>query len=134
MAQRSFLDTKPDIAGKFRDYLVRVGSYRAPDWQDINKLMDEFFDWCKKNKSIMHPIELAARAHYKFEKVHPFGDGNGRVGRLIIAHILRKDNYPILIVEYKKRKSYYHGLSKSENDFLNWFFRRYISAHRRYSP
>src|SRR3989338_1524649 len=41
-----FSDTKPDIAGKFRDYLVRVGGYRAPDWQDISKLMKEFFEWC----------------------------------------------------------------------------------------
>ena len=127
-----FLDTKPDIAGRFRDYLVRVGNYRAPDWQDVNKLIKEFFEWLNKNKKASHIVELAARAHYKFEKIHPFGDGNGRIGRLIIAYLLRKGNYPLLIIEYKKRKSYYHALSKSENDFVNWFFRRYISAHRRY--
>ena len=34
-----FSDTKPDIAGRFRDYLVRVGNYRAPDWQDVNRLI-----------------------------------------------------------------------------------------------
>ena len=127
-----FLDTKQDIAGKFRDYLVKVGNYRAPDWQDINKLIKEFFIWYNKSKKDMHPVEFAARAHYKFEKIHPFGDGNGRIGRLIIAYILRKNNYPLLIIEYKKRKSYYHALSKSENDFLNWFIRSYVSAHRKY--
>ena len=127
-----FSDTKPDIAGKFRDYLVRVGDYRAPDWQDINKFMKEFFDWHDKNKKSMHAVELAARTHYRFEKIHPFGDGNGRIGRLIIAYILKKGNYPLLIIENKKRKSYYHALSKSEIDFVNWFFRRYIGAHRRY--
>ena len=127
-----FLDTKPDIAGKYRDYLVRVGNYRAPDWQDLDKLMKEFFFWYNKNKKVMHPIELAARAHYKFEKIHPFGDGNGRIGRLIIAYILRNGNYPLLIIEYKKRKSYYRALSKSENDFLGWFIRSYVRAHRRY--
>ena len=127
-----FSDTKHDIAGRYRDYLVKVGDYRAPDWQGINKLMKEFFAWHNKNKKIMHPVELAARAHYKFEKIHPFGDGNGRIGRLIIAYILRKNNYPLLIIEYKKRKSYYHALSKQETDFLNWFIRRYVSAHRKY--
>ncbi|MBI2649769.1 Fic family protein [Candidatus Woesearchaeota archaeon] len=76
--------------------------------------------------------ELAARAHYKFEKIHPFGDGNGRIGRLIIAYALRKGNYPLLIIEHKKRKSYYHALSKSENDFVNWFIRMYVSAYREY--
>ena len=127
-----FSDTKPDIAGAFRDYLVRVGNYRAPDWQDISNLIKEFFSWYNKNKKVMHPVELAARAHYKFEKIHPFGDGNGRIGRLLIAYILRKNNYPLLIIEYKKRKSYYHALSKSENDFVNWFIRSYVSAHRKY--
>jgi len=127
-----FSDTKPDIAGRFRDYLVRVGGYRAPDWQDVNKLMKEFFEWYNKNKRVMHPVELAARAHYKFEKNHPFGDGNGRVGRLIIAYLLRKSKFPLLIIEYKKRKSYYHALSKNENDFVNWFIRRYVSAHGKY--
>ena len=80
----------------------------------------------------MHPVELAARAHYKFEKIHPFGDGNGRIGRLIIAYILRKANYPLLIIEYKKRKSYYHALAKDEIKFMNWFFRGYVRAHRRF--
>ena len=127
-----FSDTKQDIAGRFRDYIVRVGDYRAPDWQDVNKLMKEFFEWLNKNKKAVHAVELVARAHYKFEKIHPFGDGNGRIGRLIIAYILRKSDYPLLIIEYKKRKSYYHALSKSENGFVNWFIRRYISAHRKY--
>ena len=127
-----FSGTKEDIAGRFRDYLVRVGGYRAPDWQDIGKIIKEFFAWHNKNKKIMHPVELAARAHYKFEKIHPFGDGNGRIGRLIIAYILRKANYPLLIIEYKKRKSYYHALTKTEIDFMNWLFRSYVSAHKRY--
>lgn len=127
-----FSDTKPDIAGKFRDYLVRVGDYRAPDWQDVNKLMKEFFEWFNKNKKTIHAVEFAARVHYKFEKIHPFGDGNGRIGRLITTHILRKNNFPLLIIEYKKRKSYYHALSKTEIDFVNWFFRRYVAAHKRY--
>lgn len=127
-----FFETKPDIAGKLRDYLARVGSYTAPDWQDLDNLLNGFFNWHKKSRGIMNPVELAARAHYKFEKIHPFGDGNGRVGRLIIAHILRKNNYPMLIIEYKKRKSYYHALSRDENYFVSYFIRRYIKAHKNF--
>ena len=127
-----FSETKPDIAGRLRDYLVRVGSYRAPDWQDINALIKDLFEWYKKNRKTMHAIELAARTHYKFEKIHPFGDGNGRIGRLIIAYILKKKKYPLLIIEYKKRKSYYHALSKEENGFLMYFIRRYFSYYKRY--
>lgn len=124
--------TKADIAGKFRDYLVRVGDYVAPDWQDVGKLMREFVSWCKKNDLIMNPVELAARAHYTFEKIHPFGDGNGRIGRLIIAALLQRHHYPPLVIEYKRRMSYYKALSKTENDFVLYFIRRYVAVHRKY--
>ena len=127
-----FFETKPDIAGKLRDYLVKVGSYTAPDWQDLKPLLDGFFSWYKKSNDIMSPVEFAARAHCKFEKIHPFGDGNGRIGRLIIAYILRKSNYPMLVIEYKKRKSYYYALSRDENYFALYFIRRYIKAHKKY--
>ena len=128
-----FKDTKHDIAGKMRDYLVRVGDYVAPDWQDLNALITQFFEWYHKNKNAMNPVELAARAHYRFEKIHPFGDGNGRVGRLLIAFILKKGKYPLLILEHRRRKSYYRALSKTEYDFLSFFLRSYIGAHSKYS-
>ena len=128
-----FKQTKEDIAGRLRDYHVKVGMfYRAPDWQDLNKLMKDFFVWYNKNKKLMHPVELAARTHYKFEKVHPFGDGNGRIGRLIINYILKRNKYPLLIIQNKKRKSYYHALSRSENDFLNYLVKRFINTHKKY--
>lgn len=126
-----FEETKSDIAGNLRDYSVSVGFYRAPDWQDLGQLMKDFISWYNKNKKIFHPIELAARAHYKFEKIHPFGDGNGRVGRLIIAHILKTKRFPLLVIKYKKRKAYYHGLEKDENYFLQYFIRRYIKEFER---
>ena len=104
-----FKETKQDIAGKFRDYLVRVGPHLAPDWQDVKKLMKGLIEFINKNNKL-NPVEFAARAHYKFEKNHPFGDGNGRTGRLIINHILWHSGYPMLIIEYKKRRTYYKAL------------------------
>lgn len=127
-----FNETKPDMAGRYRDYLVRVGPYLAPDWQDVKRLMNELLQWLSSNSGSMHPVELAARAHYKFEKIHPFGDGNGRTGRLIIANILQKAGYPPFVIEYKRRMSYYKALSKKEEDFLNYFIRRYLRVHQRY--
>ena len=126
--QSLFGETKPDIAGHFRDYLVRVGDYVAPDWQDVEKLMAEFIFSIKKAKDLHH-VELAARAHYRFEKIHPFGDGNGRVGRLLMNQILWQQGYPMLIIEYKKRKSYYKALEKDETGFMQYFFRRYLAVH-----
>lgn len=123
-----FQETKEDIAGKFRDYLVRVGDYRAPDWQDVGRLMNDFIKFL--NHAKMNPVELSARSHYKSEKIHPFGDGNGRIGRLIMNHILWCSKYPMLIIEYKKRKSYYKALQRDEDGFVKYFLRRYLSVHK----
>jgi Fic family protein len=65
-----------------------------------------------------------------FEKIHPFGDGNGRVGRLLMNVILWDAGYPILIIEYRKRASYYRALEKSEEKFIQYFMRRYLAAHK----
>jgi len=124
-----FLETKPDMAGKYRDYLVRVGDYIAPDWQDVKDLMKDLIRFINKGSN---PVDLAARAHYRFESIHPFGDGNGRVGRLLMNHILWHAGYPLLIIEYKKRNSYYRAFKKGEEGFVQYFFRRFLSVHRRY--
>lgn len=125
-----FDSTKPDIAGRFRNYLVRIGAYIAPDWQDVLKLMKQLIEFI--NNAKLNPVELAARAHYRFEKIHPFGDGNGRIGRLIMNHILWHNRYPMLIIEYEKRKSYYKALGKDEERFANYFIRKYIAVHKKY--
>ena len=126
-----FSETKPDIAGEFRDYLVRVGKYTAPDWQDIPSLIKEFFQFYNK-KNQMHAVEFAARMHYKFVKIHPFGDGNGRIGRLIANVILWSKQYPLLVIEFKKRKSYYKALQKDEEYFVQYFIRTYMANHKKY--
>ena len=124
-----FRDTKPDIAGKFRTYLVRVGTYIAPDWQDVKRLMSQLIKFV--NNAKLNSVELAARAHYRFEKIHPFGDGNGRIGRLLMNSLLWHKGYPMLIIEYKKRKYYYKALQKDEESFVNYFIRRYTAVHRK---
>jgi Fic family protein len=123
-----FRETKPDIAGQFRNYAVRVGSYVAPDWKKVEPLIKQLVSFV--NESKLNPVEGAARAHYMFEKVHPFGDGNGRIGRLLLNFILWKNHYPILVIEYKKRKYYYKALEQSEEGFVNYFIRRYLSVNK----
>ena len=123
-----FRETKPDIAGHFRNYSVRVGPYLAPDWKKIEKLIENLVSFT--NESELNPVEVAAKAHFMFEKIHPFGDGNGRIGRLLLNFILWKNHYPMLIIEYKKRKSYYKALERSEEGFSSYFIRRYLSVHK----
>jgi len=130
--QRIFGETKPDISGRFRDYSVSVGSYRAIDWQDLEIAMNELIAFIEKNSADkMNAVELCARMHYKFEKIHPFGDGNGRIGRLLISYILWHAGYPMLIIEKKRRKSYYKALQKDEEKFVNYFIRRFLTVHKK---
>lgn len=130
-----FMESKSDIAGKIRDYHVKVRNYICPDWQDLSRLLKEFFSWYNKNKKIEHPVELAALAHYKFVKIHPFGDGNGRISRLITNFILHKHNFPLIVIEYKNRKSYYKSLRKADKDgeniFVKYFVRRYLAQYKK---
>jgi len=127
--KKIFGETKKDIAGEYRNYLVRVGNYIAPDENEVGALMKKLIDF--SNNSKINPVELSARAHYRFEKIHPFGDGNGRIGRLVMNKILWDAGYPMLIIEYKKRASYYKALTKEEDNFVNYFIRRYLSVHKR---
>ena len=123
-----FKETKADIAGRFRQYLVRVGPYVAPQWNEIERLMEQLTSFV--NDSKLNPAEVAARAHYMFEKIHPFGDGNGRIGRLLMNYLLWRNGYPILIIEYKRRQSYYKALHRTEDGFANYLIRRYMSVHK----
>jgi Fic family protein len=122
-----FRETKPDIAGQFRNYSVRVGPYLGPDWKKVENLIKQLVLFI--NESKLNSVEVAARAHYIFEKIHPFGDGNGRIGRLLMNYILWKNSYPMIIIEYKNRKFYYKALQRPEEGFVTYFIRRYMSVH-----
>src|SRR3989338_10324935 len=91
---------KKDVAedaGKFRGGQVYVGNFIPIKASMIESEINNVISWYKKNKKL-HPLELAAIFHCDFERIHPFFDGNGRVGRLLLNFILLKNNYPIAII------------------------------------
>ncbi|MEO9276530.1 MAG: Fic family protein [Nitrososphaera sp.] len=134
-----FHQTKKDIAGKIRKYQVAIGGSKfvPPSPVEVYPMMTEFIEWYNKNKNKMHPVELAAVAHLKFVTIHPFGDGNGRVSRLIMIFILNKKDYPMIDIPYEGRNSYYNSLERSQvkkedRIFLQWFIKGYIKEYKRY--
>ncbi len=114
-------------AGQFRMYNVRVGPYICPDCSEIPKLMFEFIDWYNKNKKILHPIELAALVHLKFVRIHPFGDGNGRISRLLMNFVMLNSKHPLINIFNDEKMYYYlvlqkYDIDKKEKDFIKYIY------------
>lgn len=134
-----FNKTKAEMAGKIRKYQVAIrgSKFMPPSPVEVYPMLKEFFKWYNKNKNKLHAVELAAIAHLKFVTIHPFGDGNGRISRLIMNFILNRKKYPMFNIPYEGRKSYYNALERSnmkneERIFLQWFVKRYIREYKRY--
>ncbi len=81
--------------------------------QFVPKLMEELFNWAKESK--LHPLLKSAILHYEIETIHPFADGNGRMGRLWQTLLLAKWNtvfawIPMEAVLYRNRLQYYQAI------------------------
>lgn len=97
------------IAGRFRKKgeFVRVGNHIAPPPEHVQRLLEQLFiDYSSDTKS--HFLEKISRFHLEFERIHPFCDGNGRIGRMIMNYQLIREGYIPLIVRNKGKRSHYY--------------------------
>jgi Fic family protein len=110
-------------AGKFRNVqiYVRGADFIPAKPQDVEKEFKRLMLWYRSNKKKYHPVVVAAYFHHVFESIHPFRDGNGRVGRLLLNFILRKNMFPMLDIKYKNRSEYYKALQHANNKNLRPF-------------
>jgi Fic family protein len=117
--------TDPIEAGKIRKHQVYVGDFVPPKPEYVRSLMYEFVDWLNSNQLLneAHPIQIAALAHYKFVWIHPFYDGNGRTGRLLMNLILMKFGYPPVIIQKEDRLIYYEYLEMANQGDIKPFIR-----------
>jgi Fic family protein len=84
--------------------------------EKVEKRMQDLIHWYHENKKI-HPLQLAADFHGRFEHIHPFEDGNGRVGRILILIMLIQAGYPPLIIRKSQRLSYFAALSAFDSKY-----------------
>ncbi len=101
-----------DNAGRYRTANVRIAgaSHLPPDQLVVPELMERFIAWYRDEAITLHPVERAARVHSDFVKIHPFVDGNGRTGRLLMNLELMKAGYPAAVLPVEKRLAYYEAL------------------------
>ena len=98
----------------FRLHNVRVfgSSFDTTPFEYIEADVKLLLKWYRENKRKLNPLALTAIFHEKFERIHPFYDGNGRTGRMISNLILIRNGFPPLIIENRRRAEYYDALSK----------------------
>lgn len=100
--------------GRYRTVQVFVGSSIQPNPSEVPEKMASLLKWYSNNKKKLHPIVAASYFHAEFEKIHPFADGNGRVGRLLMNFILHKNKFPMINIPKKKRLRYYDALREAQ--------------------
>lgn len=124
---RDVLDRGP--LGKYRNFQVYVGNHMAPKADDVPYLMSDLLEWLNRNAKTLPAVFTSAITHYQFEFIHPFGDGNGRVGRALATWELFRRNfdaYHILAVDevfWENRMRYYSALDnvrKEKGDLTGW--------------
>ncbi len=88
--------------------------YASPE--ETPALMADLLQWYNQAeaKGTLSPIELASLFHYRYIRIHPFEDGNGRISRLIVNYILYRHGYPMIVVRTKDKKNYLAALSKCD--------------------
>lgn len=112
-------------------YTVHVGTYKTRPNSVITRtgerfeyaspeetpaLMNDLISWYNEaaNKNELNPIELAALFHYRYIRIHPFEDGNGRIARLMVNFILCRYGYPMIVVPSKTKEEYLSALNLSD--------------------
>lgn len=121
---RIIFNNSKSFAGEFRkrgtevgikDWMGNIVHLGAPSGR-VTALLAELVKWYKLNKNKLPPIVLAAVVHNQFVYVHPFEDGNGRVGRLLMNNILIKHKMPPVNIQMENRKEYYEVIRLFQRD------------------
>ena len=108
-------------AGRYKtrpnSVITRYGDrfeYASPE--ETPALMADLVDWYNEEeaKGKLSPVELATLFHYRYIRIHPFEDGNGRIARLIVNFILARHDYPMIVVRSRGKKEYLEALHQAD--------------------
>lgn len=108
---------RDDIAGRFRKdgEWVRVGTHIGADPKDIERLITDMFATYHGGKD-SHIVARIARLHLEFESIHPFCDGNGRIGRVLNNYELVREGYVPINIAFANRARYYEAFKEFEKN------------------
>ncbi len=130
-----------------RDIDTRVGYKKIPNFivgrnfgttppERVHEEMEKLIRFHNDAIGKTHPLEIAAELHGRFERIHPFSDGNGRVGRFLINVVLADNGYPPLIIRKTARDSYMNVLGAFDNGYgdklKRFLLERYKETFRKF--
>ena len=103
--------TRPNsVITRYGDRFV----YASPE--ETPALMTDLVDWFNsaEREGKLSPVELAALFHYRYIRIHPFEDGNGRIARLLVNYILARHDIPMVVVRSRKKDEYLEALHAAD--------------------
>ncbi len=122
--------------GDYRQIQVNIEKvdYEPPPAILVPDHMKDLIVWYKANAKKMHPFELAVLLHTRFELIHPFTDGNGRVGRALMNYVLERAGYPTIYLGLPHRKDYLDAIKPADDEnfcpIIAMLSSTYIDQHK----
>jgi Fic family protein len=103
---------KDEIAGRFRSKgeYVRVGTYIAPAPEHVELMIASILSEYGSDHDAYF-LDKMAKFHLDFENIHPFCDGNGRIGRVLVCYQLLRLGFPLIIIRDKEKETYYQAFA-----------------------
>ena len=121
-----------DIEAGYKKVNIVVNNKKTVSPDEVRESMSELILWRKtQQKKKLHPFILATIFHNRFERIHPFSDGNGRVGRLLFVWMLLKSGYGAILFKNKNRRSYFSALDQADNNRPRKLFRHCIRVYKK---
>ena len=114
-----------DQVGIYRKVQVYIrGARVVPSKpEEVNMQMRSLIRWYNTHEKKLHPLIVAAYFHVAFEAIHPFVDGNGRTGRLLLNFILHQNHYPMINIPNTRKLEYYDYLEQAQ---VNQHFQPFV--------
>lgn len=111
-----FQQIDSENAGRYRqkNVIITGTDYLPPDYQKVPELMEKHIENLNMNVEDKHILEWASELHAEFEAIHPFTDGNGRIGRLLLSILSMKNGYCPVIIPPVRRAEYITALQKTD--------------------
>ncbi|MFH1838388.1 MAG: Fic family protein [Candidatus Kuenenbacteria bacterium] len=121
-----------DIAKGYKKVNIIVNNKETVPSTEVRESMRNLLLWLNiQKKKKLHPFISAVDFHARFEYIHPFSDGNGRVGRLLFIWMFLKFGYGVMLFKNKNRQSYFSALDQADNDRSQKLYRHCVRVYKK---